>query len=98
MKNVTAGTGWAFIPEQGQASAAAADTRAPQPKIRVEKRAGKKVTIITGLHTYGEERLQALARALKTSCAAGGTLKNGIIEIQGDKVTIIQAWFKKQGH
>ena len=68
----------------------------PVPKIRFEKRAGKVVTVISGLHTYGSTRLEGIAKELKTTLGAGGTVKNGIIEIQGDKVTAIKAWFAKQ--
>jgi translation initiation factor 1 len=67
----------------------------PIPKIRLEKRAGKSVTVIAGLHTYGAKRLDAIARELKSALATGGTVKNGTIEIQGDKVAAIKAWFIK---
>ena len=63
------------------------------PKIRLEKRAGKSVTVIAGLHTYGAKRLDAIAGELKSILATGGTVKNGTIEIQGDKVAPIQVWF-----
>jgi len=65
-------------------------------KIHLEKRAGKKVTVISGLHTYGTDRLSEISKELKTTCGAGGTVKNGTIEIQGDKIAQIQNWFKKQ--
>jgi translation initiation factor 1 len=68
----------------------------PKPKIYVEKRAGKKVTVITGLHTYGKDRLNKIARELKTLCGAGGTVKNGAIEIQGDNAARVRAWFNEQ--
>ena len=65
------------------------------PKIRLEKRAGKSVTVISGFHTYGTQRLNNIAAELKSAFGAGGTVKNGTIEIQGDKVENIQAWFNK---
>ncbi|HXV28482.1 MAG TPA: translation initiation factor [bacterium] len=72
------------------------NSKSPQPKIRLEKRAGGKfVTVIAGLHTYGSARLNAMAKAFKTTCGAGGTVKNGTIEIQGDQVQKIQNWFTK---
>lgn len=67
--------------------------QSPKPKIYIEKRGGKQVTIISGLHTYGEQRLNAIAKELKTTLAAGGTIKNGIIEIQGDKIQQVREWF-----
>ena len=68
----------------------------PAAKIRLEKRAGKAVTVIAGLHTYGSGRLEAIAAELKAAFGAGGTVKNGCIEIQGDKVTAIKDWFKQK--
>jgi len=59
----------------------------------LEKRAGKAVTVISGLHTYGSGRLNIIARELKIALGAGGTVKNGIIEIQGDKVVPVKTWF-----
>jgi len=46
-------------------------------------RKGKGVTIISGLplHTKG---LVQLAKTLKRHCGAGGTVKDGAIEIQGE--------------
>ena len=64
----------------------------PKPKIRLEKRAGKSVTVISGLHTYGEKRLNEIAKIIKLKCGTGGTVKNGTIEIQGDKVDDIQKY------
>ena len=70
--------------------------KSPVPSIRLEKRMGKAVTVIAGLHTYGLDRLNAIAKELKTGFAAGGTVKNGVIEIQGDKAELIRAWFKNR--
>jgi translation initiation factor 1 len=46
-------------------------------------RGGKTVTVITGLPLKGDE-LKTLAGELKKRCGTGGTLKDGILEIQGD--------------
>ena len=46
-------------------------------------RAGKTVTVISGLQLSPPD-LEALAKTLKQACGAGGTLKDGEIEIQGD--------------
>lgn len=46
-------------------------------------RKGKGVTIITGVPLHDEDILK-LGKELKQKCGAGGTVKNGIIEIQGD--------------
>ncbi len=70
--------------------------RSPVPRIRLEHRMGNSVTTISGLHTYGEKRLEAMARELKSKLATGGTVKDGRIEIQGDKVSAVQKWFKEK--
>ena len=46
-------------------------------------RKGKGVTLITGVPLTGDE-LKQLAKKLKQKCGTGGTIKDGVIEIQGD--------------
>lgn len=46
----------------------------------VRRRFGKSVTVVEGVQEGGKE----LAKRLKTKLAAGGTFKDGKIEIQGD--------------
>jgi translation initiation factor 1 len=46
-------------------------------------RKGKGVTVITGV-PLGETELKELTKQLKAKCGAGGTIKDGVIEIQGD--------------
>ncbi len=67
----------------------------PKPKITIEKRNGKSVTVISGLHTYGGERLENIAKILKIKFGSGGTVKNGVIELQGDLREKIKDWFAK---
>lgn len=69
--------------------------QSPRPRIYIEKRGGKTVTLISGLHTFGPQRLDELAKALKVLCGAGGTVKNGVIEIQGDNLAKITEWLNK---
>ena len=57
-----------------------------QQNIRItmdRRRYGKMVTIIDGID-QGDIDLDELAKKLKTRCAAGGTVKDGRIELQGD--------------
>lgn len=53
--------------------------------LRIEKknRGGKTVTILEGF-TRRQEEIKELARRIKSNIGAGGTVKNGCIEIQGD--------------
>jgi translation initiation factor 1 len=46
-------------------------------------RKGKGVTLITGIPIHPDELL-ALAKEFKQVCGSGGTVKAGVIEIQGD--------------
>jgi translation initiation factor 1 len=57
-------------------------------------RAGKGVTVITGLPLSAAET-EALAGELKKRCGSGGTVRDGVIEIQGDhRDTIVAALIK----
>jgi translation initiation factor 1 len=47
-------------------------------------RKGKSVTLVSGLQHH-PAMLEDIARMLKQYCGAGGTIKEGIIEIQGDQ-------------
>ncbi len=96
MERLTGGNGWSLIPEEEpRAFRPEKDPQPPRAKFRLEKRLGRPVTVIFGLESYGGERLNVIAKKLKTSFGAGGTVKNGAIEIQGDRVTAAREWFEK---
>ena len=60
-------------------------------------RGGKTVTLVTGLE-LDEADLAKLAKQLKAACGSGGTVKDGVVEVQGDHCeTVLQALLK-QGH
>jgi translation initiation factor 1 len=46
-------------------------------------RGGKTVTLVKNL-TLSPDDLKALSKVIKQACGTGGTIKDGIIEIQGD--------------
>jgi translation initiation factor 1 len=58
-----------------------------QQNVRIQAskagRKGKTVTVITGLQ-HSSATLTQLLKQLKSQCGSGGTLKDNIIEIQGD--------------
>ena len=60
-------------------------------------RKGKGVTLISGI-PLDRERLRDLAKALKQTCGSGGTVKEGIIEIQGDHRDLLVDALKKKGY
>lgn len=60
-------------------------------------RRGKGVTTILGLPLQDAE-LRALVKDLKQRCGAGGSIKGGAIEIQGDHRTLIKAELEERGY
>jgi len=48
------------------------------------RRAGKTVTVVSGLQ-HNPATFKDLLRTLQTACGAGGTLREGEMEIQGDQ-------------
>ena len=60
------------------------------------RRYGKVVTIIEGFNSSDID-LDDLARKLKTKCAAGGTVKDARIELQGDHKKKVEAALKELG-
>jgi translation initiation factor 1 len=67
--------------------ALAPNRAAGRARVRVGRetagRSGKGVSVVTGLPLSGAE-LEALATKLKKLCGAGGAVRDGSIEIQGD--------------
>ena len=60
-------------------------------------RNGKSVTVIKGLALNALE-LADLARQLKTACGSGGTVKDGVIEVQGDHCDRLMAALTAKGY
>lgn len=48
-------------------------------------RGGKKVTVISGFVGIGLPEKERLAKSIQQACGTGGTVKEGRIEIQGDR-------------
>lgn len=48
-------------------------------------RGGKTVTVVTGFTGIGLAEKETLAKEMQKACGAGGTVKEGRIEIQGDQ-------------
>lgn len=59
-------------------------------------RKGKGVTVVTGVPLAGAA-LDDLASQLKRSCGSGGTVKDGVIEIQGDHRDTLVAALEQHG-
>ena len=60
-------------------------------------RGGKAVTLVKGV-ALDAAGLTSLGKALKAACGTGGTVKDGVIEIQGDHIERIMAALQAKGH
>lgn len=79
----------------------------PEPKlppheqtavVRSEKRKrGKFVTVVSGLSSAGSD-LTKLVTILKNFCGAGGTVKDDVIEIQGDQSEKVKKKLSELGY
>ncbi|BBL72917.1 translation initiation factor Sui1 [Methylomagnum ishizawai] len=65
-------------------------------RLETKGRKGKGVTVVTGASADPAE-LDSLAKQLKQRCGSGGTVKEGVIEIQGDHVALVMEEFQKRG-
>lgn len=60
-------------------------------------RGGKAVTLVRGL-ALEPAALARLAQQLKAACGSGGTVKDGVVEVQGDHCDKVIALLQAQGH
>ena len=65
-------------------------------KVRKEKRGQAIVTVVLNL-TLDPKAIKEVAARLKKKCGCGGTVKDGIIEIQGDKVDQVRQELQAEG-
>lgn len=74
--------------------------RVPESVVRVSRetggRNGKSVTVIRGLG-LDPAAMALLGKQLKTACGSGGTVKDGVIEVQGDHCERVMELLKGQG-
>ena len=59
-------------------------------------RGGKTVTLVRGL-ALDATALAALGKRLRSACGSGGTVKDGLIEIQGDHADRVVALLQAEG-
>lgn len=60
-------------------------------------RGGKAVTVIRGLDA-DPAGLVALGKQLKACCGSGGTVKEGVVEVQGDHCERVVAYLQQAGY
>jgi len=59
-------------------------------------RGGKAVTLVRGL-ALDADALTALGKRLRSACGAGGTVKGGVLEVQGDHATRVAELLRTEG-
>ncbi|MFV9669497.1 stress response translation initiation inhibitor YciH [Pantoea sp. ARC607] len=80
------------------------EPQAARPKgdgiVRIQRqtsgRKGKGVCLITGID-LDDAALALLAAELKKKCGCGGSVKEGVIEIQGDKRDLLKSLLEAKG-
>lgn len=105
---LTGGAGWGITLECAGCGhpQTACRCAAPEPaklpparqvaRLRLEKRCGKAVTVVAGLE-LAEAELKGLLKELKARCGAGGTAKEGELEIQGDQRETVRDFLAAKG-
>ena len=66
-------------------------------QLDTKGRKGKGVTVIQGV-PLANDALTQLGKQLKAQCGAGGTVKDGVIEVQGDHRDTVIAALQKLGY
>ena len=84
-----------------QCSCSQAATPRGDGVVRVSRetkgRGGKAVTLVRGV-ALPADQLAELGKQLRTACGCGGTVKDGVIEVQGDHADRLVALLKVRGH
>jgi translation initiation factor 1 len=87
-----------FQPEEDHVPEESRTPKQQRLKVRLDtrQRAGKAVTLVEG-YIGPEAELEELGRKLKTHCGTGGSVKDGLIIIQGDQRDKITPWLIDKG-
>lgn len=92
-----------YSTDQGRIKESAAIEKMPEGDgiVRLHReskgRGGKGVTLVKGLPLTADA-LKALAKELKQVCGTGGTVKDGVIEIQGEQREKLKPVLEKKGY
>lgn len=89
-------TGGSALPEEVDNTAPVA-TSGRGIRLSLDRRAsGRVVTVVTGLPGRPSD-VAELGKALKSACGAGGTVKDGVLELQGDHRPRVEAYLQSRG-
>ncbi|MGZ8339783.1 MAG: translation initiation factor Sui1 [Telluria sp.] len=64
--------------------------------LQTKGRGGKAVTLVKGL-ALDAAQLAHLGKQLRSACGSGGTVKDGVLEVQGDHCELVLSELAKQG-
>jgi translation initiation factor 1 len=65
--------------------------------LQTKGRGGKSVTLVKGL-PLDALALGVLAKQLRAACGSGGTVKDGVVEVQGDHVVTVMTALQKHNN
>ncbi|WP_315710977.1 stress response translation initiation inhibitor YciH [Brenneria uluponensis] len=91
-----------YTTESGRIKPEDASVSRPQGDgiVRIQRqtsgRKGKGVCVITGVD-LDDAALEKLAGELKKRCGCGGSVKDGVIEVQGDKRDLLKQLLEAKG-
>lgn len=86
-----------FGEEQQDAETLPKNKQKLRVKLDSKQRAGKLVTLVEGF-TGTDDDLKTLGKDIKTKCGTGGSVKDGLIIIQGDYKEKIIGWLRDWGY
>ena len=65
--------------------------------LQTKGRGGKSVTLVKGL-PLDTAALAVLGKQFRSACGSGGTVKDGVVEVQGDHVATVMATLQKHSY
>jgi translation initiation factor 1 len=86
-----------FEEEQQDVNTAPKNKQKLRVKLDSKQRAGKLVTLVEGFAGTDDD-LKDLGKDIKTKCGTGGSVKDGLIIIQGDYKEKIIGWLRDWGY
>lgn len=85
------------VPPPEKAAKPSAATPFRGVRLCLDRRASDRLmTLVSGL-TGPQSALQQTLRELKAACGAGGALKHGVLELQGDQRDKVEAFLRARG-
>ena len=100
------------VPGAGEGKKAGGDASAPGDKVREDKvknrgrvdvlrstagRGGKTVTVAQNFIGIGAPEKESLCKKMRAAAGCGGTVKDGVIEIQGDQREVVMRVLREAG-